>query len=128
MHDHKITVLADFFSNRAVDYVFVFGSYLSHPRPDSDVDILLNGNLSYAERLDMSLELEKLLQRPVDLVFVPEAGCEVFLEAVSKGKRLVVNNPEQLECDYFKNFRCYENTETLRRLKAKHFKEKYSNG
>lgn len=128
MPDDKIKTLANYFSDKPIDYAFVFGSYLDRMHRDSDVDILLNGDISYNERLDISLEMEKLLERRVDIVFAPEAGCELFLEAVSQGKRLVVNNPEKLEADYFKNFRCYENTETLRRLKAKHFKEKYSNG
>ncbi|MEO6833440.1 MAG: nucleotidyltransferase domain-containing protein [Chitinophagaceae bacterium] len=68
----KIDSIKSYFKTRPVLKVYLFGSYL-HGSADheSDVDILVD--LDYSQRIglqfiQMKLELEKLLDRKVDLV------------------------------------------------------------
>ena len=56
-----------------IDYAFIFGSFLNKPLQESDVDILLGAPLNHSAKLDLTMELELLLKRKVDIVLVEEA-------------------------------------------------------
>ena len=71
--DQKISeTIRDYFKTRPVDKAWVFGSFSrGEERPDSDVDILITlvpGTRMGLQFFGMIIDLEKLLNRPVDLV------------------------------------------------------------
>lgn len=109
-----------------IDYAFIFGSFLSKPLNDSDVDILLGAALSDSEKLDLTMELELLLKRKVDIVLVTEASCELVLNAFSKGLPIFIKDRIRLRRDYFRNSCLYDDTITLRQLRIARIKRKYS--
>ena len=71
--DQKIvTILQEYFSDQPVLKAWVFGSYSrGEEKPGSDIDILVTLDRSQPIGLKffgMVIDLENLLQRPVDLV------------------------------------------------------------
>ena len=71
--DQKIvTILQEYFSGQPVLKAWVFGSYSrGEEQPDSDIDIIVTLDRSQPIGLKffgMVIDLENLLQRPVDLV------------------------------------------------------------
>ena len=65
--------IADYFKTQPVLKAWLFGSYSrGEERPDSDVDILVtvdqDAHVGLFKLSAMHLDLEDLLQRPVDLV------------------------------------------------------------
>lgn len=108
-----------------IDYAFLFGSFLKHPMPDSDVDILLGASLDATEKVDLAMELELILKRKVDIVLAAEASCELVLNALSKGLPLVINDRLSLKRDYFKNFHLFDDGTMLRKLRTARIKSKF---
>ena len=73
MSDFLTKTIADYFKAQPVLKAWIFGSYArGEETPDSDVDILVNYDRSQPIGLmkiaNMSIELEDLLGRKVDLV------------------------------------------------------------
>jgi len=110
-----------------IDYAFIFGSFLNKPLHESDVDILLGASLTASEQLDLSMELELLLKRKVDIVLATDAPCELVLNAFSKGLPIFIKDRMRLKRDYFRNSCLYDDTITLRQLRIERIKRKYSN-
>jgi len=111
-----------------IDYAFMFGSALKHPRSDSDIDILLGGDLSDSEKLDLAHALALRLGRNVDIVVLREARCELVSNVFSGGALILVNNADKLKKDYFRNFYLYDEGKKLRELRLSRIKRKYSHG
>jgi predicted nucleotidyltransferase len=109
-----------------IDYAFIFGSFLNKPLHESDVDILLGASLTASEQLDLSMELELLLKRKVDIVLVKEASCELVLNAFSKGLPVFIKDKMRLKKDYFRNSYLYDDTITLRQLRISRIKRRFS--
>lgn len=112
--------------SRKIEYAFIFGSFLKRPLKNSDVDILLGADLKPFEQIDLSMELELILKRKVDLVLVKEASCELVLKTFSKGIPVLLNDKQGLKRDYFRNSYLYEDRITLRKLRIERIKRKYS--
>ena len=110
----------------AIDYAFIFGSFLNKPLRESDVDILLGASLKDSEKLDLAMELELLLKRKIDIVLVKDAPCELVLNAFSKGLPVFIKDRMRLKRDYFRNSYLYDDTITLRQLRIARIKRKYS--
>ena len=72
LDDQKISELAEYFKHKPVLKAYLFGSHVrDQARTDSDVDILVE--LDYQQKIglgfiSMKMELEKLLNKTVDLV------------------------------------------------------------
>ncbi|MEO6833444.1 MAG: nucleotidyltransferase domain-containing protein [Chitinophagaceae bacterium] len=88
----RIDSIKSYFKTRPVLKAYLFGSYL-HGNSDyeSDVDILVD--LDYSQRIglqfiQMKLELEKLLDRKVDLVS-PNGMLKYIKPIVDREKRLI---------------------------------------
>ena len=113
---------------KSIDYAVVFGSVLRRMRIDSDVDVLIQGRVNHSQRVKLGLELEKLLHRPVDVVLVDEASCELVLEALKTGRIVVRRNYERLKKDYLKNFYLYDDTTNLRRLREERVRREFVRG
>ena len=113
---------------RKVSYAFLFGSALKAMRPESDIDILVKADLTPQERSDLSVDLELILKRKVDIVLAQEAPCELVLKAFSAGVPLLVNNKENLKEDYLKNFYLYDEGTRPRELRRLRIKRMYSSG
>ena len=111
-----------------IDYLFLFGSALKTLRPESDIDILISGQLTIEERLKLSVELGEVFKRKVDLVAVEEASNELIREAIPRGVPILVNNREKLKSDYLQNFYRYDDNTNLRELRRQRLKRSYSGG
>ncbi len=122
----QIKVVLNGFDN--IDYAFVFGSATKTLLQESDIDILVGGDLDFMQRTDLSLKLEQIFKRPVDIVLAKKASPEITLKAFSEGIAIVVNNSEVLKKDYFRNFYAYEDALNLRRIKESRLKRRFGCG
>ena len=91
--DAKVShTIQEYFKTQPIEKAWVFGSFSrGEERADSDVDILVTlipGTRLGLKFFDMNVELEQLLNRPVDLVI--EGDLLPFAEAtVNRDKVLV---------------------------------------
>jgi predicted nucleotidyltransferase len=113
---------------KSIGYVFLFGSALRKLLPQSDVDILIGGELDINQRLLMTAELSRGLSRNVDLVLVREAHCELVLKAMSQGVPVFVQNREMLKQDYITNWRSFDDNTGLRGIRFARIQRQYANG
>lgn len=110
---------------KAVDYAFLFGSALHRLLPQSDIDILIGGDLDFDRRLLLTAELSIKLKRTVDVVLASEARCELVLKAMSQGKQIFVRKSEILKEDYIKNVRKLDDNTKLRRIRQDRIRQQY---
>ena len=73
MNKNMLNVIREFFKNKPVDKVWLFGSFSrGEERPESDVDIIVSitpgAKFSLLDHSRWIYQLEDLLRRPVDLV------------------------------------------------------------
>lgn len=84
--------IREYFKSQPVDKAWVFGSFSrNEERPESDVDILISlipGTRLGMRFFAMNLELEKLLNRPVDLVI--EGDLLPFAEKTANRDKVLV--------------------------------------
>ncbi|MBL7073587.1 MAG: nucleotidyltransferase domain-containing protein [Candidatus Omnitrophica bacterium] len=111
-------------NNHNIKYAFLFGSIIKKPLPESDVDILIGGELDFSERTDLALEIELILKRKVDIVLVNQATPELVLKVFSLGILLCAREKEELKEDYFRNLRLSEDGKNLQRLKIARMKRR----
>ncbi len=112
----------------SVEYAFLFGSFTRRLLPESDIDILVGGDLECGDKFDLVAVLSTRLKRPVDLVSVREASCDVVLKAMSEGRLLFAKHPEILKRDYFRNYIAYDNNTALRRIRLDRIRREYGYG
>lgn len=112
----------------AVDYAFLFGSALYRLLPQSDIDILIGGDLDFDQRLLLTGELSIKLKRTVDVVLTSEAPCELVLKAMSQGKQVFVRRREVLKEDYIRNVRKLDDNTKLRRIRQDRIRQQYGYG
>ena len=84
--------IADYFKTQPIQRAWLFGSYArGDESPLSDVDILVQfdeGGVSLLKHAAMICELEKILDRPVDIV--PEKMLRPrVIESVDQDKKLI---------------------------------------
>ena len=108
-----------------IDYAFLFGSVLQHLLPDSDVDILVGGDLDFDQKNNLSMRLALRLKRDVDIVLAKEASHELILQALSRGKAVVVHDRGALKQDYRKNFLLFDQNAGLRAIRLARVKNRY---
>lgn len=113
---------------RSIRYAFLFGSSLKRPLPGSDIDILVGGSLTPRERTHLSIELEGIFKRKVDIVDAGNAPSELVLKAFATGVPLFIRNKRILSQDYFRNFYAREDNGALRALRLARVKRRYRNG
>lgn len=113
---------------RSIRYAFLFGSSLAMPLPGSDIDILIGGSLTPREKTRLSIELEGIFKRKVDIVAADTAPSELVLKAFATGVPLLIKNRRILNQDYFRSFYECENNSALRALRLARVKRRYSNG
>ncbi len=111
-----------------IDYVFLFGSVLKRLRPDSDIDILISGQLTIDQQLTLPVELGNIFKRKVDLVVIEEASNELIMEAIPHGLPILINDKEKLKRDYLKNFYLYQDGMFLRKLRLEKIKRSFLGG
>ena len=126
--DFLISIRRVLSRKRKIDYAFLFGSALKRLRPDSDVDILIGGNLNFGEKTDLAMDLAIRLKRNVDIVLAGDASCELALNAFSRGKPILIKSEKGLKKDYLRNYRQYEQTSGLRALRLARIKREFGNG
>ncbi len=84
--------IRDYFKTQPVDKAWVFGSFSrDEERPESDVDIMISlvpGTRLGLQFFAMNLELEHLLNRPVDLVI--EGDLLPFAERTVNHDKILV--------------------------------------
>ena len=93
--DKYISEIKQLCKENGVKYLFAFGSVLTNKFTHiSDVDLLVeidsNDPLVYAEQyFNLKFELEKLLNRPVDLLESKAIKNPYLLENINKSKTLI---------------------------------------
>ena len=93
MSESVIKLLRDYFSSQPVQKAWLFGSYSRNEEtPESDIDLLVsfdrNARISLMKLSGMSIDLEGLLGREVDIV--PEGSLRPYAEAsVNRDKVLI---------------------------------------
>lgn len=84
--------IKDYFKSQPVEKAWVFGSFSrGEERPDSDIDIIVSlipGTRLGIKFFAMSLDLERLLNRPVDLVI--EGDLLPFAEKTANRDKILV--------------------------------------
>ena len=113
---------------KSIDYVFLFGSALKRLLPQSDIDILIGGEMGSNQKLLLTAELSRKLSRNVDLVLVGEAHCELVLKAMSQGLPVFVQNKDMLKQDYITNWRSFDDNAGLRKIRFARIQRQYVNG
>ena len=108
-----------------VDYACLFGSALKRLLPDSDIDILLGGDLDLDQKTRIAMKLSLRLKREVDLVMAKEAPHELILSALSRGRVIFVHKRESLRQDYFKSYFLYDANTSLRKTRLERVKRIY---
>lgn len=73
MNKQSIKILEEYFKNKPIDKVWVFGSFSrGEERDNSDIDLIIaitpGSKFSILDHSGMICDLEDLLHRPVDLV------------------------------------------------------------
>jgi predicted nucleotidyltransferase len=112
----------------SIDYVFLFGSTLRKLLPQSDIDILIGGEMDFNQKMLLTADLSKELSRKVDLVLVKEARSELVLKAMSHGILVFTENKNILKRDYMNNLRLLDDTTGLRQMRFARIKREYANG
>jgi predicted nucleotidyltransferase len=115
-------------NRRGIAYAVLFGSALKHLGAHSDVDLMVEGDLSPVEKADLLMELTIQLKRQVDLIFPKEALCDVVLRAFSSGIPILVRDREQAKADYLNNYRLCDQRNSLKRIRLERLKRVYGNG
>ncbi|MHB1127275.1 MAG: type VII toxin-antitoxin system MntA family adenylyltransferase antitoxin [Bacillota bacterium] len=87
-----VTKLKKFFASREeVIATYIFGSRaegVAHGKSDTDIAVLLNEGVqnTFAYRMDMAEELERLVRTPVDLILLREAPLLLQFQILKNGK------------------------------------------
>jgi len=115
-------------SRRGIAYAILFGSALKRLRAQSDIDLMVEGELSPVEKADLLMELAIELRRQIDIISPKEALCDVVLRAFSSGIPILVRDGERLKEDYLKNYRLCDQKEPLKRIRLERLKRVYGNG
>jgi len=109
-----------------LDYAYLFGSALHRLLPESDIDILVGGDLDFEGRTSLAVELSLRLKRNVDLVPAKEASHELILTALSQGLPIFVREKGSLRRDYFQNYFLYDANTSLRNIRLQRIKKIYA--
>ena len=120
--DEIKTVLAPV---EGLDYAYLFGSALNRLLPDSDIDILVGGDLDFGRETRLSMDLSLRLKRNVDIVLAKEAPYELILNALSRGRPILVHKRKSLREDYFRNYFLYDANTSLRNIRLERIKRIY---
>lgn len=115
-------------SVESIDYAFLFGSALRKLLPQSDIDILIGGEIDFDRRLLLTAELSRKLSRNTDLVLTKEARSELALKAMSQGTLIFVRNRETLKQDYNRHWRQFDDNTGLRMIKFARIQKQYAYG
>ena len=115
-------------SRKGIRYAFLFGSGLKRLRVHSDIDLMVEGDLSPAEKADLLMDLTIQLGRQIDLVSSSEAQCDVALRAFSCGIPILVRDRERVKEDYLKNYRLCDQASPLKRIRLERLKRVYGKG
>jgi predicted nucleotidyltransferase len=115
-------------TRRGVTYAILFGSALKRLGAHSDVDLMVEGELSPAEKADLLMELTIQLRRQIDLISPKEALCDVVLRAFSSGISILIRDRERAKEDYLKNYRLCDERDSLKRIRLERLKRVYGNG
>ena len=110
---------------KGIDYAYLFGSALNRLLPDSDIDILVGGDLGFDQKTKLSMELSLRLKRNVDIILAKEASYELIMNVFSHGESIFINKRDSLRQDYFKSYFLYDANTALRRIRLERIKRIY---
>jgi predicted nucleotidyltransferase len=111
-----------------IEYAILFGSSLKRSLPESDVDLLIGGDVDKNLKDDLSMEMSLGVKRLVDIVLAKEVRCEVALKAFSSGLPVFIRNREKMKEDYFERYRLCDQAHPLRKIRLERLKRVYGNG
>jgi predicted nucleotidyltransferase len=129
LSEAEIEIIRSVVSSRGgIAYAILFGSSLKRLLAQSDIDLMVGGELGPVEKADLLMELTVQLRRQIDLIFTKEALCDVVLRAFSSGIPILVRDRDRLKQDYLKNYRLCDERGPLRRIRLERLKRVYGNG
>ena len=109
-----------------IDYAYLFGSVLQRLLPDSDVDILVGGELDSNQKNSLAMNLALRLKRNVDIILAKEVSHELILKALSQGRPILIRKRDSLRQDYFRNYFLFDTNTSLRNIRMERIKRAYS--
>jgi len=115
-------------SRKGIAYAILFGSALNRLLAHSDIDLMVQGELSAVEKADLLMELAIQLRRPIDILSPKEALSDVVLRAFSSGIPILIRDRERAKEDYLKNYRLCDQRDPLKRIRLERLKRVYGNG
>jgi predicted nucleotidyltransferase len=110
---------------KSVEYAFLFGSALKRLLSHSDIDVLIGGAIDFDEKVALTAVLSTRLGRNVDIVVTHEARSELVLKAMSQGVMVFERNRVTVTDDYLRNWRHFDNTTGLRRIRLERIQREY---
>lgn len=110
---------------KGIDYAYLFGSALNRLLPDSDIDILVGGDLGFDQKTKLSMELSLRLKRNVEIILAKEAPYELTINVFAHGQSIFVNKRESLRQDYLKSYFLYDANTALRKIRLERIKRIY---
>jgi predicted nucleotidyltransferase len=110
---------------RGIDYAFLFGSTLNRRLPNSDIDILVGGDLDFSQKTSLASELSLRLKKDVDIILAKEAPYELTINVFAHGQSIIVNKKESLRQDYFRSYFLYDANASLRNIRLERIKRIY---
>ncbi len=127
LKESEIRAIGDFLEGYSgLNYAFIFGSAIRGMHANSDVDIMLKGNLKLRD--DIFFELSVAFPYKFDLVFFDFRKVSLMMAAFSKGKLLFARDKDEVKEDYFRIFRAYDDAYGLRLKRIERIKRKYCYG
>lgn len=112
----------------SINYAFLFGSTLKKPHSTSDIDILIGGEISFIDRVNLSSDLEILFKKKVDIVIAQEASPILVLKVFKEGRPISIRAKDKLKEDYFNNFYRVDALVNLRRVREEKVRREYLYG
>ncbi len=72
---------------KKIDGVYIFGSIIRKElREESDIDIAVIGDLNFSDKLDYICELEKILEKKVDIIDFNKSNLNFQAEIITNGR------------------------------------------
>lgn len=114
------SIIKNYFKeNPGITAVYLFGSFADGREvKDSDIDIaiLLNhGELSFKEKTRMTLDLNQLTDREIDLIDLKNVSSILQMQVLKKGKCLFCNNENKLNQFKIKTVQTYLDLKKVRK-------------
>ncbi len=102
---------------RGVAYAILFGSAVKHLLAHSDIDLLIGGDLDPSQKTYLTDALALELRRPIDIVLIKDARCDLALRAFSSGIPVAIRDKGKVKEDYLNCYRLCDQERLARNVR-----------